>query len=207
MPMVAPFFRVGQRAVDGRGRAGGVQVDIGARLAREQCLPRTVQIDEPLGEIFLGGIDDRVGTHLERLVQAGLGEISDRDVRGADRLERQHRAQTDWAGTEDQDLVRRLWLALVYSMAGHRHRLVERGHFERYVLGNDLQAYPAHRLLDEEIVRQRATGSAVADDAVGGGHRIDDDVVTDGEARYPRADRDHLAGGFVPERHPASMGR
>ena len=58
----------------------------------------------------------------------------------------------------------------------------------------------ADGVFDEQVVGECPSGAAVADDAAGRGHGVDDDVVADGEAGHLGADLDDLAGGFVTER-------
>ena len=98
------------------------------------------------------------------------------------------------------DLVGGLRSALVDAVAGHGHRFVERGHLERDVVGHDLEALAANRVLDEQVFGQRTSGAAVADDSARRGHRVDDDVVADRNAGDVAADLDDLARGLVAER-------
>ena len=57
-------------------------------------------------------------------------------------------AKADRAGAEDHHLVRWFRRNLVHPMSRNSHRLVQCGHFERDVIGHDLEACAAHRLLD-----------------------------------------------------------
>ena len=88
-------------------------------------------------------------------------------------------------------------------MSRDSHRLVQRRHFERDVVGHDLKAFATHGLLDEQIVRERTGRTTVADDAAGRGHRIDHDMIAHGYAGDVATDFDDFARGFVAERHLA----
>ena len=85
------------------------------------------------------------------------------------RFERQRRAQPDRARTEDGDLIRRFGFALVRAVTCDGHRFVECGDFPRDMIGNDFETCSPNRVFDQQIVRQGPGGSAVADDAAGGG--------------------------------------
>ena len=84
-------------------------------------------------------------------------------------------------------------------MAGDGHRFVEGGDLERNMVGDDLQTGSANGVFDQQELGECARGAAVADDAAGRGHGVDDDVVTDGDAGHVGADVDDFAGGFVTQ--------
>ena len=88
-------------------------------------------------------------------------------------------------------------------VTGHGHRFVERRYFERDVVGHYLEAHAAHGVLDEEVVRERAAGTAIADDPPGCRHRVDHDVVAYRDAGDVATDLDDLAGRLVAQRHAA----
>ena len=92
-----------------------------------------------------------------------------------------------------------LGLQLVGAVACDRHRFVECGDFPRDVLGDHFETGSTNGVFDKQVVGESPGGSPIADDAAGGGHRIDDDVIADGDAGHVRADLDDFACGFVAE--------
>ena len=107
-----------QRGVDDCRHARGIQVDVGAGFSGEPRFTGTVQFDQALHDILVGGVDDGVGADLQRLVQAGRDDIDDHDVAYAKGLEGQRRAEPNRTSAEDGDLVRRFGFALVGAVAG-----------------------------------------------------------------------------------------
>ena len=96
---------------------------------------------------------------------------------GAFSSDTSNRAETDGAGAEDDDLVAGLRVGAVDGVQGDGHRLVERGHLPRHVVRDDLQLAPGRRVGDQDELRERALGPAAAEQPVGEGHRVDDDVT------------------------------
>ena len=127
-------------------------------------------------------------------------EIDDHDMAYAKGFEGQRRAQPDRPRTEYGDLVRRFGFALVGAVARDGHRFVECGDFPRDVLGDHFETGSTNGVFDQQVVSEGPGGSPIADDAAGGGHGIDDDVIAHGDARHIGADLDDFACGFVAER-------
>ena len=192
-------FGGGQCGVDHRGCSGGVKVDIGAGSAGKQGFALAVQFDEPLRDVLVGGVDHRIGPHLECFLQPCRNQIGDHDVVYTNGFERDGGAQTYRPGAEHKDLVRRFRLAPVDAVACHGHRLVEGGYFERNMVGHNLNARTANRVLDQQELRERTGGAAVSDNSAWRRHWIDDDVVADRDAGDLAADLDYLTRGFVAQ--------
>ena len=192
-------FGGGQRGIDHCGRACGVEIDISACPAWKQGFALAVQFDEPLRDVLVGGVDHRVGANRQGLLQPRRNQIGDDDVFDTNGFERDGGAKPDGPGAEHQDLVGGFGLALVHAVPRHGHRLVERGHLERDVVGHHLETLASHRVFDEQVLRQCTAGSAVTDDPAGCHHRIHDDVIAYRDSCDLAADLDNLARGLVAE--------
>src|SRR5271166_2438900 len=197
------LFGGGQRGVYDGGRTRGVEVNVGASLAAQPGNPSlalAVQFDEATDDVLVGGVDDGVGADLQCLVQTGGNQVRDHDMAHTKGFEGQRCAQSDRAGAEDDDLVRRFGFATVGAVAGDGHRLVERGDFPRDVVGDDFQTGSADGVLDQQVVGEGPGGSAVADDAAGGGHGVDHDMIPNSDAGHVTADLDDFPGRLVSQR-------
>ena len=59
---------------------------------------------------------------------------------------------------------------------------------------------PTNGVFDQEVVGEGPGGSPIADNAAGGGHWIDDDVIAHGDARHIGANLNDFTRRFVAER-------
>ena len=162
-----------------------------------------MQLDQPRGHVFGAGVDDGIRSERQRLLEAVRHDVDHDDVRDAAALEAEQGPEADRARAEDRDPVLRRGVEPVDRVAGDRHRFVERGHAERHVRRDDPELLTRLRIEQHHVLAERALRAAGAEQAVDGGHDVDDDVVADGDALDLGADLDDLACRFVPERRRA----
>lgn len=191
-----------QRRVDYRRRAGGVEVDRGARLARPQRLALAVQFDEALRDILIAGVDHRIGTDRQRLLQPGADQVHHGHMADTESLIGDGRAEPDRPGTEYGDLVRRCGLGLIDPVPGDRHRLVEAATSNGISAGMTSMLWPRTAFSTRRYSASAPVAPPLPMIPLGAPIGLMTTWSPDVDAGHVATDLDHLAGRLVPERHP-----